>query len=211
MYIHDDWKLSSRLTLNLGLRYEMELPTTERYNRSVLDFDSTTASPVQDAAKANYAKNPIPQIPVDQFRVLGGLTFAGVNGNPRGLWNTDKNNFMPRAGLAFALNSQTVVRGGFGLFYDQIGILRRNVNQTGFNRSTDFVASLDNGQTFIANLSNPFPNGFNLPTGAGLGLMTNAGQSISFFNQGLVLPHMTVGKRAYNVSCRTSPSWKSHT
>jgi hypothetical protein len=103
----------------------------------------------------------------------------------------DRNNFMPRVGLAFALNSQTVVRGGFGIFYDQIGILRRNVNQTGFNRSTDFVASVDNGQTFVANLTNPFPNGFNLPTGAGLGLMTNAGQSISFFNPELVLPHMT--------------------
>ena len=85
MYVHDDWKLTPRLTVNLGLRYELELPTTERYNRSVLDFDSTTASPLQDAAKANYARNPIAQIPADQFRVLGGLTFAGVNGNPSGL------------------------------------------------------------------------------------------------------------------------------
>jgi hypothetical protein len=127
---------------------------------------------------------------VDQFRVLGGLTFAGVNGNPRGLWDTDRNNFMPRVGLAYAVNAKTVVRGGFGIFYDQLGILRRNVNQTGFNKSTDFVASQDNGQSFIAYLTDPWPTGFNRPVGAGLGLMTNAGQGISFFNPNLTLPFM---------------------
>jgi hypothetical protein len=190
LYVHDDWKITSRLTLNLGLRYELEFPTTERYDRTVVNFDNTTPSPLQDAARANYAANPIAQIPPDQFRVLGGLRFAGVNGNPRTLWNMDKNNFMPRFGFAYALSSTTVLRGGIGIFYDQLGILRRNVSQTGFNRSTDFVASLDNGQTFIADLTNPFPNGFNAPVGAGLGLMTNAGQGISFPNPDLVLPHM---------------------
>ena len=120
-YVHDDWKITSKLTVNLGLRYEVELPTTERYNRSVAGFDSTTPSPIQAAAQANYALHPTSQIPVDQLRVLGGLTFAGVNGNPRGLWKTDKNNFMPRAGLAYAIDSKTVVRAGFGIFYDQLG------------------------------------------------------------------------------------------
>jgi hypothetical protein len=189
-YFQDDWKLTSKLTLNLGLRYELELPTTERYNRTVLGFDSTTASPLQTQARANYANNPIPQIPVDQFRVVGGLTFAGVGGNPRGLWSSDKTNFMPRVGLAYALDSKTVIRGGVGLFYDQLGILRRQVTQTGFSKSTSFVASQDNGLTFIANLTNPFPNGFDRPAGASLGIMTNAGQSISFFNPNLTNPRV---------------------
>lgn len=189
-YVHDDWKVTSKLTINLGLRYEVETPTTERFNRSVLDFDRTTASPLQAAAQANYARSPIPQLAADQFKVLGGLTFSGINGNPRQLWNTDKNNFMPRVGFAYSLTPKTVLRGGYGFFYDQIGILRRNVNQTGFNRATTFVASQDNGQTFIANLTNPFPNGFDRPAGAGLGLMTNAGQGISFFNQNLRVPRL---------------------
>ncbi len=189
-YLQDDWKLTARLTLNLGLRHEVEFPTTERYNRSVVGFDSATGNPLQAAAQANYARNPIPQVPVDQFRVLGGLTFAGVNGNPRGLWKRDGNNFMPRIGLAYAINPRTVVRGGFGVFYDQLGILRRNVAQTGFNRNTAFVASLDNGQNFVANLTDPFPNGFDRPAGAGLGLLTNAGQGISFFNPNPLVPHM---------------------
>ena len=189
-YFHDDWKVTPKLTLNLGLRYELELPTTERFNRTTLTFDRTTASPLEAAAQANYAKSPIPQVPADQFQVAGGLVFAGVNGAPRSLWNTDTNNFMPRIGFAYAVNTKTVLRGGVGLFYDQIGILRRNVSQTGFNKSTSFVASLDNGQTFIANLTDPFPNGFDRPVGAGLGLLTNAGQGISFFNRDLALPFM---------------------
>ncbi|MEK7406186.1 MAG: hypothetical protein AAB225_13860 [Acidobacteriota bacterium] len=127
---------------------------------------------------------------MDQFRVLGGLTFAGVNGKPRGLWNTDTNNFVPRIGLAYAINPKTVIRSGFGIFYDQLGILRRQVSLTGFSKSTDFVASLDNGQTFIANLTDPWPNGFDRPVGAGLGVMTNAGQGISFFNPNLSVPRM---------------------
>lgn len=189
-YLQDDWKITSKLTLNLGLRYELEFPTTERYNRTVLGFDSTTASPLQAQAQANYAKSPIAQVPVDQFRVLGGLTFAGVGGNPRGLWTSDKNNFMPRVGFAYAINSKTAIRGGVGMFYDQLGILRRQVSQTGFSRSTVFAASQDSGLTFIANLTNPFPSGLDRPAGAGLGIMTNAGQSISFFNSSLTNPYM---------------------
>jgi TonB dependent receptor len=189
-YLQDDWKLTPKLTLNLGLRYELEFPTTERYDRTISDFDRTTPSPLQAAAQANYAKNPIPQVPVDQFRVLGGLTFANVNGNPRGLWKTDRNNWMPRAGVAYSIKPHTVLRAGAGIFYEQLGILRRQVSQTGFNRSTDFVASVDNGQHFIANLTDPFPTGFDRPVGAGLGLLTNAGQSIGSFNRNLAVPYM---------------------
>jgi len=204
-YLQDDWKLTAKLTLNLGVRYEVELPTTERFNRAVATFDSSTASPLQAQAQANYAKNPIPQIPVDQFRLLGGLTFANLNGNPRGLWNTNTHNFMPRIGFAYAFDPKTVVRGGFGTFYDQLGILRRNVNQTGFSISTSFVASTDNGQTYIANLTDPFPTGYNRPPGAGLGLLTNAGQSISFWNPNLTNPYM----QRWELSVQRQLPWQS--
>jgi len=190
LYFQDDWKITSKLTVNLGLRYELELPITERFNRSIRGFDFNASSPIEAQAKANYALNPIPQIPPDQFRVRGGLTFAGVNGMPRGLWDADKNNLMPRVGFAYSMNPRTVVRGGYGVFFDLQGVMRQHVNQTGFSRSTDFVASLDNGQTFIANLANPFPEGFDRPVGAGLGLATYLGQSISPFETHLVAPYM---------------------
>src|SRR5262249_33280121 len=81
-YLQDDWKISRTLTLSLGLRYELPSPMTERFNRTVRGFDFTAASPIEATARANYAANPVPQVPVDQFRVLGGLTFPGVNGQP---------------------------------------------------------------------------------------------------------------------------------
>lgn len=187
-FLQDDWKLTPKLTINLGLRYELEFPTTERYNRTVAGFDTSTPSPIQSAAQAAYALNPIAQVPVNQFNVLGGLTFAGVGGNSRGIWQTDKNNFAPRVGVAYALNSKTVVRGGYGMFYDQLGVVRRAVIQTGFSSNTSVVTSVDNGQHFIAGLTNPFPNGLTQPVGAGLGLMTYTGQSITAFNTKLSTP-----------------------
>jgi hypothetical protein len=189
-YFQDDWKLSSKLTLNLGLRYELELPITERFNRTVSGFDALTPSPIAAQAQANYAANPIPQIPPDQFRVNGGLLFAGVGGQPRALFPTQKNNFMPRFGFAYTVNEKTVLRGGYGIFFDQLGLTRLQVNQTGFNRATVLVPSIDNGETFIGTLANPFPNGIDQPLGAGLGLMTNVGQSVNFFNPKLVHPYM---------------------
>ena len=87
-------------------------------------------------------------MPVSQFR-LGGPTFAGVNGQPRTLWKTDQNLFMPRFGFAYSLTPKTVIRGGYGIFFDALGVTNVHVNQTGFSLSTDLVASTDNG----ANLS----------------------------------------------------------
>ena len=78
LFIQDDWKISRKLTLSLGLRYERPSPVTERFDRSVRGFDATAASPIQAQVLANYARNPIPEVPLSQFKVLGGLTFAGV-------------------------------------------------------------------------------------------------------------------------------------
>ncbi|MEK7404753.1 MAG: TonB-dependent receptor, partial [Acidobacteriota bacterium] len=189
-YFQDDWKVTSKLTFSFGLRYEVEQPLTERFNRSVRGFDAEAASPIEAQAKANYALRPIPEVPAAQFRVRGGLTFSGVGGLPRALWTTDKNNIMPRIGFAYAMNPRTVWRAGYGIFFDPLGVTRQHVNQAGFNRNTDFVASLDNGQTFIANLTNPFPGGFDRPVGAGLGLATFLGQGVSYFEEKLIGPYM---------------------
>jgi hypothetical protein len=182
-YIHDNYRVTPRLTIGLGLRYELEGPLTERYNRSIRGYDFNTPSPIEALARANYARNPIPELPLDQFRVTGGLLFAGVGGQPRTLWNRDLNNFMPRVGVAFKFSEKTVLRGGFGIFYGPLGIHRINVNQTGFSLSTQLVPSTDNGMTFDATLSNPFPNPILDPRGAADGLMTYLGRSVTFFNE----------------------------
>lgn len=190
LYIQDDWKISRKLTLSVGLRSELISPLTERFNRTVRGFDAASASPIEQQARANYARNPIPELPANQFQARGGLTFAGANGLPRTLWRSNKTNFMPRIGFAYSLSPKTVFRGGYGIYYEPIGIIYTHVNQTGFSRDTDFVASLDNGQTYIASLTNPFPSGFARPLGAAGGLATNLGQGISFFNENLDHPYM---------------------
>ena len=189
-HVQDDWKISSKLTLSIGLRYEYASPLTERFNRSVRGFDPLASSPVEAQAKLNYAKSPIPEVPVSAFQAKGGLTFPGANGQPRTLWEGDTKNFMPRIGFAYSPAQKTVIRGGYGLFYEPISVRYVHVNQNGFSRSTDFVGSLDNGLTYIADLTNPFPGGFDRPLGAAGGLATSLGQGFSYFNSPLHNPYM---------------------
>lgn len=179
-YIQDDWRLTKKLTVNLGLRYEYDSPVTERYNRAVTGFAFNETNPISAQATANYARNPIPELPVSAFQVKGGLMFAGVNGG-RNYWQGEKNNFMPRIGLAYQVDPKTVVRAGYGMFYNSIGVLMTNTIVTGFSQSTPIQASLDSGLTYVATLANPFPNGLQQPLRAAGGLKTNLGQGLSFF------------------------------
>lgn len=181
LYIHDDWKVSRKLTVNIGLRYELETPLTERFDRAAIHYDETTPNPLNDAARANYAKSPIPELAPADFSAMGGLTFANVGGNPREYWSGQQSVFMPRIGFAYQLLPKTVLRGGYGIFYNSIGVMYTDTNQTGFSQSTPMQASLDNGLTFPATLDNPFPNGLLTPPGASQGLLTNIGQGVSFF------------------------------
>ena len=181
LFVQDDWKVTPRLTLNLGLRYEYETPLTERYNRSVAHFAFDQASPIQAQAQANYAANPIPELPASQFRVMGGLTFAGVNNNPRTYWQPDKRDFMPRFGLAYQLSDKTTLRGGYGIFFDSVGVNKTAAQQAGFSQSTPIQASLNSGLNYVATTANPFPSGLLNPQGAAGGLATNLGQSVTFY------------------------------
>ncbi len=181
LYFQDDWRVSRRLTLNLGLRAEHESPITERFNRSVTQFDETTPNQIEAAAIANYARSPIPELAPHNFRVIGGVTFAGAGGNPREYWRGQGIQWSPRFGLAYQLTPKTVIRAGHGIFYAPMGILRTNSILSGFSRSTPIVATNDNGLTWIADLANPLPGGLLPVLGAGEGLQTTLGQGTSFF------------------------------
>ena len=179
LYAHDDWRLRNNLTVNLGVRWEYEGPLTEAEDRMISGFDFNTALPIADAVRANYARNPIPQVAPADFAVRGGVLYPDTGG-PKGAWEGIYSNLMPRAGFSWQPQAKTAVRGGYGLFYDVLGPNRINANQTGYSRSTALNASLDNGQTFIATLANPFPNGLLDPVGSALGLMTSVGLNVSF-------------------------------
>ena len=185
VFVQDDWRVRSNLTLNLGLRFEHDFPNYERYDRGVNGFDSTTANPIAAAAQAAYALHP-DVIPASQFKVLGGPLFASASN--RALFTPQSEMFSPRFGFAWTpAGGKTVIRGGGGVFMFPIN--NPSYNQPGFSQSTSLVASLDNFVTPYATLANPFPDGFQQPTGSSLGLTTNLGKSLSYYNPGIRNPY----------------------
>lgn len=191
-FVQDDWKINSRLTVNLGLRYELETPLTERYNRSVSGFDDLYSQPIQAAAQAAFASaqgNATTATPeVTTFKVPGALLFASKDN--RDLYSTPKHNFAPRLGIAYQINDKTVVRAGYGIFYGFLGQRRGDVIQSGFSQNTPLIPTQDNGLHFIGTLTNPFPNGIQEPVGAAAGPQTFIGQTITFFNPKPLSPLM---------------------
>ncbi|MBI1354436.1 MAG: hypothetical protein GC160_08820 [Acidobacteria bacterium] len=161
-YVQDDWKVTNKLTVNLGLRYEYETPRTERFDRATRGFCFSCESPINAL--------------VPGMNLRGGLTFAGQDGNPRGIYNPDKNNWSPRIGLAYRILPKTVLRAGYGLYY--IPIIG-SVESPGFDAQTPWVTSTD-GITPLNTLSNPFPDGHLPITGSSNGLGTLLGQNIRF-------------------------------
>jgi len=189
-FVQDDWKIAPRLTLNLGVRYEFEQPLHERFNRSVLGFDPNYVQPFSGQVSTNFATNDASLISqLATVKALGGLTFAGVGGNPTGLYNTPKNQIMPRLGLAWQIGNNTVLRTGFGMFYGFLGERRSDVIQSGFSQNTNVVPTTDN-INFTGTLANPFPNGITEPVGSKAGYQTFLGQNISFFNQNPLTPRV---------------------
>src|SRR5262249_1058187 len=144
-FVQDDFKVTPRLTLNMGVRYEFETPLHERFNRSALGFDTTYVQPISAAAQAAYAASyasisgGFAHLPPSPFRLPGGRTLAGVGGNGSGLYNTPKDVVMPRLGFAYQLAQHTVVRGGFGMFAGFLGQRRGDVQQNGFTQNTNMV------------------------------------------------------------------------
>ena len=191
LYIQDDWKITRRLTLTAGFRWEREGPMTERFNRSINQYDFSARSPIEAQVKANYARNPLPELSPDRFNLIGGYLFAGVGSTPRELYRTPGANWMPRICIAWTVTPKTVVRAGYGIFFGYLGVQRGGPNQSGFSQNTSVISSLDNGLTFrLKNLANPFPDGLLDPPGSSQGLSTFLGRSISFFTFDQLPPYM---------------------
>lgn len=174
-YFQDDYKMSSKLTLNIGLRYDVMLGITERYDQNNFGFRLNVSNPIEANAKTAYSRNPIAELSAANFNVRGGLFFATKDDRRNVV--ADKTNWQPRIGLAYRVLPRTVIRTGFGIFYS--GWWQPFVNATGFSAQTDMVTTLDGGLTPADTLANPFPNGFVQPTGASLGLRTLLGQTLS--------------------------------
>ncbi len=191
-YGQDTWRLTRKLTVNLGLRVEYELGPTERYNRMITGFDPAAKLPITDAATAAYGRATVPELSASSFLVSGGSLYAGIGGQDRKLW---KNQLMwlPRVAAAYQITPKTVLRAGYGIFYDTLNVLNQGPDQTGYSRTTSTTVTNDFGTTWLAGnpragippVSDPFPvradgTRFDAATGSALGLMARTGRGWSY-------------------------------
>jgi Carboxypeptidase regulatory-like domain/TonB dependent receptor len=181
LFIQDDYQATKNLTFNVGLRWDIEVPRTERHNK--LDYwDPTLPSPVAGAVSGSaclYCGD-----------LVGQMVFVGTSSSKYGRHQapTQWKDFAPRLGFAWSPNDKTVVRGGYGLVFQASALQAAGTSggagTDGFASQTNFNFSLNNQQTVNTTFDNPAPTGFNLPQGVAGGPGTFLGEGISdtFFN-----------------------------
>lgn len=167
-YAQDDYRITQRLTANVGLRYEYEPGIRERNNKYAVGFDTKVVNPISSQGSG--------------IQTLGGIEYAGQSGYPTKCCNNSSLKFAPRIGLVYALDQKTVVRGGYGVFYAPIYYSTSASLAPGYAATTNYVASNDGNKTPAGSLANPFP-AFAQPTGNTLGLSQGLGSTLTTIDQ----------------------------
>lgn len=163
IFFQDDWRLTPKLTVNMGLRYERENGPSDQNDNFITGFDPQAASPLQQS--------------VTDPKIVGTVLFAGQNGGTRYAGNPNLHKFAPRVGVAYAVNSKTAMRGGYGIFWAPLSFTFQST--LGYSQTTPIVDSFDNGVTPATTLNNPYPTGLLQPAGRSAGGLTGIGQGIA--------------------------------
>lgn len=185
VFFQDDWKITRSLTLNIGLRYDVQFGMYEIQNRLNRDWDFSTVQPKSNAVLAQWRQQLAanPTMPAPPQALVGGMTFAGVGQQPRRVYSPDLTNIQPRFGFAWNFMSKTVMRGGIGIYHRTA---TQNNLATGYSIGTPYINSLTAGQfpsaglTGAYSLENPWPGGVIRPVGPSLGIETNIGTGVSY-------------------------------
>ena len=188
-YWQDDWRVGSRFTLNYGLRIEHEGGIREVDNNITVGFDPKATSALSSVV---IPATVDPSGGTPSRGVAGGLLYAGVDGNNTYQGNPPSLKYSPRVGAVYSLNTKTVLRGGYGLYwapwnYPVPSSTASNYGQIGFTQNT---VSPQTAGTPTVGLSNPFPNGLVAPRGNTLGALSGAGTTISFVDQNRTAPRV---------------------
>jgi hypothetical protein len=178
-YFQDNFRVSDKLTLNLGARYELEFPRTERHNREAW-FNPTLPSPLGNVPGLG--------------QIYGGVVYA--SNAERHIVDTNYRGIAPRIGLSYHLRPNLVLRSGYGVFYNPNQFVASSPSGAtggtdGFDATTDWLSTYQgDGAIPWGRLSNPFPSGLTFPTGSSLGAMTNVGNYIYEYLRNLIsLPY----------------------
>jgi hypothetical protein len=199
VFIQDDWKLASRATINVGLRWDYQKPVTEIHDRQTVGFDMTSPNPLQLPAGTI---NPATGQPFGTLR--GGLMYAGANGAPRTPYKSDWNNIQPRVGLAYKVSNRISARANYGRSYLGLTACCGGVQQDGFSQTTNIITAGPLIGVPITTFDNPyppalFPTGFLQPIGNTLGLATANGQGFSFRNPDFEIPYTDLWMAGVNM------------
>ena len=177
-YVQDDWKVTPRLTVNIGLRYEWSTPYTERFNR--LQFNDFTADTGISIPVNRDASGTFPQFgQIGEIRGISAFPSSGHRNSP-----VDRNNWAPRLGFAYQLTSNTVLRGGAGVFYGMNVATNFQYAGPAFAKTANMYFSKDDFATQSACLgpsptqptcTSPFPAGLAPPQGTKYGKLAQWG------------------------------------
>lgn len=216
-YVADSWRITPKLTLLPGIRFEYEFGPSLKGNTQIVGWDPNATLPISDAANAAYQAAYAAATPAQQavlptsLTIKGGPMYAGVNGAPTRQF---ENSFrvLPRIGASYQLTPNTVIRAGYGIFSDTInahnaggsphsGIadatgawsgMQFGTNQDGYSTSTSAASSTTYGTNFVVGsspLSNPFPTGFTTAIGNAAGAMYYLGSGPTLYDHNLKPAH----------------------
>ena len=180
-YVQDDLRITPKLTLNLGLRYDFQIPFTERNNHAY-ELDASRIWPLGSAVGPNTKGESLNQyiVGLGSNAINGAIVFPTTPGVPaRSIQTTDKTNVSPRLGLAYQFTDKLVFRGGFSKLY-MLSPMSPGPSTPGngpFGATTNIISTV-NGITPVTNVDNPYPNGFNVPIYDSQGLLSLSGDQV---------------------------------